>query len=819
MADFDNLKWSLIAEDKASGTFKKVAIDMKELTAQSSTMQQSLDKGSTSWGNIAKGVAAGQFALEAARKAFDFVKDSIVDSIGQAEEYERVQTQLTAVITSTGGAAGLTLDQLNEMADGMANLSNGGSESINALQGVLLTFTNITSDTFERATMAALDLSTSLNSGVLPTAEELKAQAIQLGKALNDPIKGITALTRVGVEFTEQQVEQIKTLEKAGKTTEAQTLILDELAKEYGGSATAAAQTFQGRMVALNNTINDAKKIIGQALLPTLSLFASGATDLTGKINVNANTLYKWQLGIYQVATIIKGAILTIINFGKGIYHLGRVIYDSVGVMLGVFGDLGTAMAQLGKNFNTLFKAVSEGLSGDFSGALDTLKGGFNSVFSQTRAGLGALGASFGDLVNTLTTGFDPMQQAIAEATNHTAFDAMVNSMNDAEAAANRLGAAGGGLGDLGGSATDAASKVNDALSKMSTDYEGAREDIAQELLKLEQDHADSIDEIVEKLKGLQDTLDETTSKYASSMADLNKTEAEKVVDQEQKLADLRQRVADAQAQASDDQIKAADELAKKEAQLNVLYEKRNELTGTEKSSSRDSLNNQISDLEKTISAAKAGGGDSTGLADLQAQLAQEEKAYNDYIATRTGLDAELTEARRRAGETEFQRFVEDINAKRTEEQTAYDARIAEIQQQVKEQQDALAQENTVYDAKKAMYAEVDAAFQAFHDDYLMNLSSMRGYTTESVAVMTEELARLTKLFQEVKDVRAAAGLAGVDVGSPTDGSTTGATSNATTTNQVTNNISVTVSSSNATASEIVAEITRQLELVQQGSQ
>ena len=68
---------------------------------------------------------------------------------------------------------------------------------------------------------------------------DASGSAIQLGKALNDPIKGITALTRVGVTFTEQQKDQITTLVESGKTIDAQKIILGELQKEFGGSAEA----------------------------------------------------------------------------------------------------------------------------------------------------------------------------------------------------------------------------------------------------------------------------------------------------------------------------------------------------------------------------------------------------------------------------------------------------------------------------------------------------------------------------------------------------------------------------------------------------
>jgi phage-related minor tail protein len=89
-------------------------------------------------------------------------------------------------------------------------------------------------DIFDQATGIITDMSVALG-------QDTSSSAIQLGKALNDPIKGVTALQRVGVSFTASQKEQITTLVESGKTLDAQKLILAELGKEFGGAAEAAA--------------------------------------------------------------------------------------------------------------------------------------------------------------------------------------------------------------------------------------------------------------------------------------------------------------------------------------------------------------------------------------------------------------------------------------------------------------------------------------------------------------------------------------------------------------------------------------------------
>lgn len=99
---------------------------------------------------------------------------------------------------------------------------------------MLLTFTNIGKDVFPNATAMTLDMATAMNGGLAPSAEQLSNQAIQLGKALNDPIMGMGALRKVGVAFTEAQKEQITTLQQSGDIMGAQKIILAELATEFG---------------------------------------------------------------------------------------------------------------------------------------------------------------------------------------------------------------------------------------------------------------------------------------------------------------------------------------------------------------------------------------------------------------------------------------------------------------------------------------------------------------------------------------------------------------------------------------------------------
>jgi phage-related protein len=202
---------------------------------------------------------------------------ALSDSIELAKIQEDAEKQLAAVIKSTGGAAGLSADEIKKMASSLQAVTNFGDEAIIGGQNLLLTFTNIGKDTFPRATEAILDMSTAFG-------QDLKSSAIQLGKALNDPINGVTALSRVGVSFTEQQKEQIKAMQEAGDVAGAQAVILAELERQVGGSARAMVDPVDQ----LNNVWGDLKEVLGAAILPLIESLATRVmpivSDAIGKV-------------------------------------------------------------------------------------------------------------------------------------------------------------------------------------------------------------------------------------------------------------------------------------------------------------------------------------------------------------------------------------------------------------------------------------------------------------------------------------------------------------------------------------------------------
>ncbi len=195
-------------------------------------------------------------------------------------DHEAIARDTVSTIKSTGGAAKVTAQQVGDLADAIEMKTTKDGDAIQSGANMLLTFTNVrnevgkNNDIFNQSTSILTDMVAKMNQGNV-TNENMAKGAIQLGKALNDPIKGVTALTKVGVTFTDQQKDQIKKLVESGHRMEAQKIILHELEKEFGGAAKASAKPWDGVVVALRK-VEDA---IGSFVLPKVQALSNWVTD------------------------------------------------------------------------------------------------------------------------------------------------------------------------------------------------------------------------------------------------------------------------------------------------------------------------------------------------------------------------------------------------------------------------------------------------------------------------------------------------------------------------------------------------------------
>lgn len=344
---------------------------------------------------VAVGLGVGLERI--AEKGISALGGAIENGIASAQELEKAQAQTAAVIQSTGGKAGVTAAQVRSLAEAQESVTTADDRSIQSGENLLLTFTNIGSSVFPQATKSMVDMAIALNNGDAATAD-FHSAAIQLGKALNDPIKGVGALQKVGVSLTAAQKTQIvnllkltkdeqkhylalrktnkaaaeryKTTQIASRQDDAQRIILKELETEFGKAGEAAGKGFTGDVNRARDAIEDAEVAIAQGLMPAVGEVAQELTKTLGDPQV--------QSGLKELGKGIGEAIKGIVSFAK------TIPWDQVGQGLTIAAEGAKAIASA---FLSLPPWVQAAVISGWG--LNKLTGGALG---------GALGGIFGDL-------------------------------------------------------------------------------------------------------------------------------------------------------------------------------------------------------------------------------------------------------------------------------------------------------------------------------------------------------------------------------------------------------------------------------------
>ena len=273
---------------------------------------------------------------------------------------------LESTLKSTGHAANITADGFFEYANQLQASTGVSATAITEGAALLGTFKAIRNETgkgnrvFDRATVAALDLSKK-GFGSLESSNKM------LGKALNDPIKGITALSRAGVTFTDAQKDQIKTLQESGDMLGAQKLILKEVESQVGGTAAAYGETTAGKVDRAKRAFEELQKSLAQALMPAINFVAGALGSLAGWMQKNAGIA---KVVIAVVASLAAGIL--ILNGVLKVVAITQALLNSV-LFANPIGIIILAVAALAVGLVVLYKK-SETFRNIVKGAFEVVK-------------------------------------------------------------------------------------------------------------------------------------------------------------------------------------------------------------------------------------------------------------------------------------------------------------------------------------------------------------------------------------------------------------------------------------------------------------
>lgn len=216
------------------------------------------------------GGLTGKIGAGAAAGAGFVVFQQLRSGLQLAQEAEATQVQIAQAIKQTGGVANVTAKNVETLSQKYAFLAGKSTASVRSAESILLTFPKIRNELgagnriFDRASLSVENLAVRMRSDA-PSA------ALQLGKALQSPVQGVSALRSQGILFTNQQVDQIKVMTAAGDRLGAQKVLLGQLNEQVGGAAAAAGKTNEASWQRMMNAWDNSKRQLVTELLPSLT--------------------------------------------------------------------------------------------------------------------------------------------------------------------------------------------------------------------------------------------------------------------------------------------------------------------------------------------------------------------------------------------------------------------------------------------------------------------------------------------------------------------------------------------------------------------
>lgn len=356
----------------------KVTDLMIKITADAATFRAATQSATRASQQMAERISKNMRKVGAAMSAAVTLPLTMLakSSLQAADIQAKAEAKVQQALVQTGNAAGFTLDQLKKLAAETQKKTLFGDEQIlSDVTGKLLTFTNITGQNFQRLQGLVLDFSTQMKV-------DAASAAVTLGKALNNPIKATTQLTRVGITFTKEEEKQIKAMAEAGKVAQAQTIILDKLNAAYGGQAEAAARTGAGAIKQMQMAWGDLKEVIGRTIMPAVTALANRLKALFERLQTLSPATQKAIVAFAAFAAGIGPVLLVLGSLSKILPAVKAGIVALTGALPALKAALAAVVSPLG-----LILSLLVGISVAYAG-LAKKRNQWKSAFAEEVKGL-----------------------------------------------------------------------------------------------------------------------------------------------------------------------------------------------------------------------------------------------------------------------------------------------------------------------------------------------------------------------------------------------------------------------------------------------
>jgi hypothetical protein len=305
-------------------------------------------------------------------------------SLKQAIDAQGAQSRLAQVIKSTGGAAGLTQDAANQLADQFRDLAGGTSEAVIGIEEIGLRAGTISAQQMPNFIKTTLDLGQVMG--------DTTAAATLLARAQEDPVAAMNKAQRAGIVFSDALKEQIKQMVKSGDTAGATKLLMDRLGEATSGAAAANAETFAGKWELLQGHLSEAAQTIGSALLPI-------AEELFDNVIAPAIPI------IEDLASNFGFLITKVIEGGATFDSLWDALGDSYAI-----GEITNALGITSDQFYSV-----EGAVDSFMAALTPLQNAFEGLWAAIQLQGPAAQAQFQAFMDWIMTNVGPVATQIRD--------------------------------------------------------------------------------------------------------------------------------------------------------------------------------------------------------------------------------------------------------------------------------------------------------------------------------------------------------------------------------------------------------------------
>jgi hypothetical protein len=710
-----------MAGDSKLGTaYVPIRATLDQLDKDMDNAKSKVDKAVKGIGDDIKSAFLGFVGAKTAMDAVSTVANGFASMVKGAMEAKAVQADLNAVLTSTGGVSGMTAKAVNDLASQLQNTTKFEDDAVVKGEAMLLTFTNIGKDVFPQATAAMADMAQKFGM-------DLPQAAIILGKALNDPVAGIGALRRIGVQLTDQQEAMVKSFVAVGDVASAQKIILSELATEIGGVAVAMATP----MDLFNNKLNGLQDAIGAGFLPSMDSLLTKLSSLLDPLNNNAAGWTALTNAIVTFATTPLGSALDTINTLLALMNevlkpiagllesLGLQTHDATGKLTG-FGqalrDMGNTAAMVASGPLSVLAYAIKGLTDLFNG-------------TQSKAVVSGLGADIAKQQSQMEASLSSLA-----ATHQQAFAKIEADIRTQQTT-------------LGDALTAIADKTAKAVTQVQESYakavKGINRQIADENLNYQEQQVD-------RQKALQDNLTSLADQFAERQRAIDEQLADKKFSYEDQRAtrqeDLEDKLDSLAETHADKKTSLAEQLAA--ATTDVERQKILSLMAAED----ESYNEDVARAEKKARQddERAKRRYDREVAQLQAQKQREEEQYRADVAKAEARAAEEETKAKQHHERALAGLAQNLaeqNAQRAKqlaeiasERAAEEAKVKEsYAKQVKLLQDKIAAENVAYANQQAkIRATVDANIAALKEQAQAGEQPTGGTTPATKGTPTE---------------------------------------------------------------------------------